>query len=154
MMSMNSHAVLGLSALLSLVASVVAASLFVWPRLWQMDHNDALVSLVAPHMFLRFIGLSFLVHGVVSPALPADFATPNAYGDLVAGILAIVPLLRLRREFAGPSRLCGCSTCGAPAICSTRFIREMSTRKLIQVTSALRITFRCSSFRLCLLLTD
>src|SRR5262245_21242789 len=54
-----------------------------------MDRNDALGLLVAPHMFLRFIGLSFLVQGVDSPSLPADFAVPAGYDDLVAAILAI-----------------------------------------------------------------
>jgi hypothetical protein len=41
-------------------------------------------------MFLRFIGLSFLVPGVVSASLPKSWAAPAAYGDLVAGILAII----------------------------------------------------------------
>ncbi len=46
-------------------------------------------------MFLRTIGLSFLVPGVVSPSLPATFAAPAAYGDLVAAILAITATLAL-----------------------------------------------------------
>jgi hypothetical protein len=46
-------------------------------------------------MFLRFLGLSFLVVGVVSPSLPAAFAKPAAYGDLVAGILAIAAMIAL-----------------------------------------------------------
>jgi hypothetical protein len=41
-------------------------------------------------MFLRFIGLSFLVPGVVSGSLPKAWAVPAAYGDFVAGILAII----------------------------------------------------------------
>jgi hypothetical protein len=95
---MNSHALLGLSALMSFVASIVAANLFVWPRLRIMDRRDALVPLVAPHMFLRAIGLGFLVPGVVSPTLPAAFAAPAAYGDFVAGILAIATTLALAKR--------------------------------------------------------
>jgi hypothetical protein len=34
-------------------------------------------------------GLSVLVPGVVSPALPSAFAAPAAYGDLVAALLAV-----------------------------------------------------------------
>jgi hypothetical protein len=49
-------------------------------------------------MFLRFIGLSFLVRGVVSPSLPAAFAVPAAYGDFVSGLLAIVAVLALSRR--------------------------------------------------------
>jgi hypothetical protein len=46
-------------------------------------------------MFLRFIGLSLLVPGVVSPLLPPAFAIPAAFGDFIAGILAIVATIGL-----------------------------------------------------------
>jgi len=59
---------------------------------------SALVLLVTPHLFLRFIGLSFLIPGVVSPELPAAFAAPAAYGELVAGILAIIATVALSRR--------------------------------------------------------
>ncbi len=95
---MNTHALLGLSALISLAASIVAATFWVWPKLRTMNQADALIPLVAPHMFLRFIGLSFLVPGVVSPALPAAFAAPAAYGDLVAGVLAIAATVSLAKR--------------------------------------------------------
>ena len=74
----------------SLISSIVAAALFVWPSLRAINSNQALIWLVAPHMFLRFIGLSFLVPGVVSSSLPRAWAMPAGYGDFVAGILAII----------------------------------------------------------------
>jgi hypothetical protein len=92
---MNAFAVFGVSILASFVSSLVAARSFAWPRLENTDRNRALTLLVAPHMFLRFIGLSFLVPGVVSPLLPAGFAIPAAYGDFIAGILAIVATIAL-----------------------------------------------------------
>jgi hypothetical protein len=46
-------------------------------------------------MFLRFLGLSFLVPGVVSPFLAPGFAVPAAYGDLVAAFLAIIATIAL-----------------------------------------------------------
>ncbi len=92
---MNAFALFGASILASFVSSMVAARLFAWPRLQNADPNRALTLLVAPHMFLRFIGLSLLVPGVVSPLLPAGFALPTAYGDLIAGILAIVATIAL-----------------------------------------------------------
>ncbi len=95
---MNTHALLGISALMSFVASGVAANLYVWPRLRAMHLSDALVPLVAPHMFLRTIGLSFLVPGVVSPSLPGGFAAPAAYGDLIAGIFAVAAILALAKR--------------------------------------------------------
>ena len=84
------RALFGISVLMSFVSSVVAAMLFVWPWLRTMNRNEALIRLVAPHMFLRFIGLSFLMRGVVSARLPDGFAVPAAYGDFVAGVLAII----------------------------------------------------------------
>jgi hypothetical protein len=92
---MNAFALFGASILASFVSSAVSARLFVSPRLQNTDPNHLLTLLVAPHMFLRFIGLSFLVPGVVSPLLPSGFAIPAAYGDFIAGILAIVATIAL-----------------------------------------------------------
>jgi hypothetical protein len=50
------------------------------------------------HSF-RFIGLAFLVPGVVLPDLPpafAAFARPAAYGDLTAAVLALLALAALQ----------------------------------------------------------
>jgi hypothetical protein len=97
---MDVRAIFGLSVLMSLVSSVVIARLYVWPWLRTRGRDQALVPLVAPHMFLRFIGLSFLVPGVVSPALPAAFAVPAAYGDFVAGILAVIATIALAKHLS------------------------------------------------------
>ena len=83
---------------MSAVSAVVIAKLYVWPWLRTMNRNDALIRMVAPHMFLRFIGLSFIVPGVVSPRLPSAFAIPAAWGDFVAGILAIVAMIALSKR--------------------------------------------------------
>ncbi len=77
-----------------------SAWLFVWPQLQTIDGRQALVWLVAPHMFLRFIGLSFLVPGVVSESLPKAWAAPAGYGDLGAGILAVIATTALARTAA------------------------------------------------------
>ncbi len=95
---MNSLALFGLSALASFVSSIVAARFIVWPQLQNAEQNRALTWLVAPQMFLRFVGLSVLVPGVVSPLLPSGFAVPVAYGDLVAGVLAVVAVIGLASE--------------------------------------------------------
>lgn len=87
---MSPRAIFGLSVLLGLASSSVAAALLVWPTLHTLDSRTALLWLVAPHMFLRFIGLSFLVPGVVSASLPKQWAAPAADGDFAAGVLAIV----------------------------------------------------------------
>ena len=96
--AMEVFALFGISMLMSLVSSAVLAKLHIWPRLRIANREHALVQLVAPHMFLRFIGLSFLVPGVVSASLPAAFAVPAAYGDFIAGILAIVATIALSQR--------------------------------------------------------
>lgn len=84
---MDPQGIFGISVLMNFVSSIVMAKLYVWPWLRTTNKNDALIRLVAPHMFLRFIGLSFLVPGVVSPQLPEAFAVPAGYGDFIAGYL-------------------------------------------------------------------
>ena len=83
---------------MNLVASSVFAKLYVYPRLRNVDQSDALALLVSPHLFLRFIGLSFLVPGVVAPSLPAAFAVPAAYGDGFTGIFAIIATIALAKR--------------------------------------------------------
>jgi len=95
---MDVRVIFGFSALMSFVSCVVIAQIYVWPWLRARARDQALVSLVAPNMFLRFIGLSLLVPGVVSPALPPAFAVPAAYGDFVAGILAITATIALAKH--------------------------------------------------------
>ena len=97
---MNARAAFGLSIFMSLLSSIVAAMLFVWPWLRVIDHQQALIWLVAPHMFLRFIGISFLVPGVVSGSLPRAWSAPAGYGDFVAGVLAIVTTVALAETAA------------------------------------------------------
>lgn len=100
---MTSDALFGISVLLCFVAFGVVTALYIWPRLRAMGREEALTALVVPHTF-RFVGLSFLVPGVVSPSLPHAFAAPTAYGDLVAALLALATIAALvaRASFALP----------------------------------------------------
>src|SRR5262245_44403249 len=91
---MNSDALFGLSILMSFLAVGLVTKVYIWPRLRVMPRTDALIPLVIPHTF-RFVGLSFLIPGVVSPSLSPAFTVPAAYGDLVAAILAGVATLAL-----------------------------------------------------------
>lgn len=75
----------------SFVAWSYVVARYVWPRLRGRARSDALRPLLVLHSF-RFMGLAFLVGGVVSPELPARFAHSAAYGDLVAALLALLAL--------------------------------------------------------------
>jgi len=120
---MDVRLIFALSALMSFVSCSVIAKLYVWPWLGARARDQALVSLVAPHMFIRSLGLSFLVPGVVSPLLPAAFAVPAAYGDLVAGILAIAATIALAKRASWAIAAVWRSTFGARLICYLRFTR-------------------------------
>jgi hypothetical protein len=86
---MDSKLIIGISVAFCFVAFGRVFQLYIWPRLQDLPRDDALNLLVAPHMF-RFVGLSFLYPGVVSPNMSPAFANPAAYGDLAAAVLAVI----------------------------------------------------------------
>jgi hypothetical protein len=79
------------------IAWGIVAMRYIWPRLRLLPWAEALRPLLILHSF-RFVGLSFLVHGVVSPDLPAAFTHPAAYGDIAAATLALLSLATLRNR--------------------------------------------------------
>jgi hypothetical protein len=78
----------------SLIAWGIVAARYIWPELRHRERAEALRPLLILHSF-RFIGLAFLVPGVVSTDLPPAFAHSAAYGDIIAAILALFSLLLL-----------------------------------------------------------
>ncbi|GEJ55967.1 hypothetical protein [Anaeromyxobacter diazotrophicus] len=80
----------------SLVAWGIVTARYVWPALRLRPRAEALRPLLMLHAF-RFVGLAFLVPGVVSPGVPPAFAYPAAYGDLIAATLALLSLWSLPR---------------------------------------------------------
>lgn len=93
---MQPQLVFFVSVAFGFVAWGVVTAGYIWPRLRHKARSDALQPVLMLHSF-RFLGLATLVPGVVSPDLPAEFARPEAYGDLVAAILALLALLLLPR---------------------------------------------------------
>ena len=91
---MSEQACFFVSILFSFVAWGVVTGSLIWPELRRRGRDDALRPLLMFHSF-RFVGLSFLVPGVVSPDLPAVFAESAAYGDIVAAALALLALALL-----------------------------------------------------------
>ena len=80
----------------SLIAWGIVSARYIWPELCLRPRAEALRPLLILHSF-RFIGLAFLVPGVVSPDLPPAFAHSAAYGDIGAAMLALLALISLRR---------------------------------------------------------
>jgi len=82
------------SMVFSFVSWSVVASSLILPELRRRGRVEALRPLLMLHSF-RFVGLAFLVPGVVSPDLPAVFAEGAAYGDIIAAALALLTLALL-----------------------------------------------------------
>ena len=92
---MPSPVLFGISAAFGLAAWGAVAYHYIWPALAERSSPENLRPILLLHAF-RFIGLAFMVPGVVSSELPAAFAQPVAYGDLMTAILALLALATLR----------------------------------------------------------
>ncbi|HEV2136522.1 MAG TPA: hypothetical protein VGR47_20045 [Terracidiphilus sp.] len=83
-----------ISVAFSFVVWGMVAARYIWPALRRRSQAESLRPLLIFNSF-RFLGLAFLIPGVVSPDLPLTFARDAAYGDLLAGMLALLSLLLL-----------------------------------------------------------
>ena len=83
--------IFGISVLLAFVVWGLIGARYLWPALRDRPRTEALRPVLFLHAF-RFVGLAFLVPGVVSPDLPAGFAQPAAYGDLATSLLALLAI--------------------------------------------------------------
>ena len=84
----------GISVAFGLAAWGAVAWHYIWPALRERPSPENLKPILLLHGF-RFLGLAFVVPGVVSPELPAAFAQPVAYGDFITAILALLALAAL-----------------------------------------------------------
>src|SRR4029077_17483417 len=87
-------ALFGISVTFGLAVWGAVAWQYIWPALKERPSPENLKPILLLHGF-RFLGLAFVVPGVVSPELPAAFAQPVAYGDLISAILALLALATL-----------------------------------------------------------
>ncbi len=92
---MSPQTIFQMHLVLGYLACLLCFGVHVLPRLKAMERVDAQRIIATVHSF-RFLGLVFLLPGVVGPNLPAGFATFAAYGDLATGLLAILALLTVR----------------------------------------------------------
>ena len=101
---MDMLAIFGLQIFLSLVLYSLLAKWFLAPWLKGMTQRQGLFWLTLPHA-TRHVGMVFLVPGVVSQSLPSSFSVAAAYGDLAAGVLALLVLVALRSRWSGTTAL-------------------------------------------------
>jgi hypothetical protein len=91
---MQAQVAFGISVLLAFVVWGMIGARYIWPALRDRPRTEALRPVLLLHAF-RFVGLAFLVPGVVSPDLPDGFAQPAAYGDLATTMLALLAIATL-----------------------------------------------------------
>jgi hypothetical protein len=91
---MQPQLVFVISVLMGFVVWGMIGARYIWPALRSRPRTEALRPVLQLHTF-RFVGLAFLVPGVVSPDLPDAFAQPAAYGDLATSILALLAIATL-----------------------------------------------------------
>jgi len=84
----------GISVAFGLTAWGAVTWQYIWPALRERPSPESLKPILLLHGF-RFLGLAFMVPGVVSTDLPAAFAEPVAYGDFITAILALLALATL-----------------------------------------------------------
>ena len=125
-----------ISIVFAFIAWGLVTAFYIWPDLRRRSLPEALRPILVLHSF-RFLGLAFLIPGVVSPDLPAAFAAPAAYGDLIA---AVWHYWRWRCCGADSGSLwSGFSMCGGPRTSSTRSMRAIASTS-IPASSAPRIS--------------
>jgi hypothetical protein len=72
----------------------IVARLYLFPRLAILPVRAVMQPILLLHA-LRHLGLMFLASGAVLPGMPAAFAYPAAFGDLIAALLALAALFAL-----------------------------------------------------------
>lgn len=88
---MPTELVLPISMAMALIAWSLIFAWYVHPVLKRQSLDLAVRPLLLLHLF-RYVGLMFLIPGVTAEPLDPRFATPAAYGDLVAALLALAAL--------------------------------------------------------------
>ena len=91
---MPSPVLFGISVAFGLAVWGAVAWNYIWPALRERPSPENLKPILLLHGF-RFLGLAFVVPGVVSRELPTTFGQPVAYGDFVTAILALLALAML-----------------------------------------------------------
>jgi hypothetical protein len=90
----------GGSAVAGIIGWATIFATIIWPRMKQQPMVEQLKILTAINFF-RYFATTTLIIGLVSRNLPAGFADPAAFGDLISLGLAYVAFIGLQRSKAG-----------------------------------------------------
>jgi hypothetical protein len=87
----NSVNILTVNLVFSTFVCWLAARIYLLPRLSELSPRTVLLPILLLHA-MRHLGLMFLAPGAVYAGLPAEFAYPAAYGDLLTALLAVAAI--------------------------------------------------------------
>jgi hypothetical protein len=90
--------ILTVNLLFSTLVFWVAARLYLFPRLDQLEPRSILLPILLLHSF-RHLGLMFLAPGATYAGIPSEFAYPAALGDLLAAVLALAAIASAARSW-------------------------------------------------------
>jgi hypothetical protein len=88
--------ILTVNLLFSTLVFWVAARLYLFPKLHELEPRAVLLPILLLHSF-RHLGLMFLAPGAVYAGIPPQFAYPAALGDLLAALLALAAIPAVAR---------------------------------------------------------
>jgi len=89
--------ILTVNLLFSTLVFLTAARLYLLPKLGEWEPRTILLPILLLHA-TRHLGLMFLAPGAVYPGVPAQFAYPAAFGDLLAAVLALIAIPAVARR--------------------------------------------------------
>ena len=95
---MDAFTIFGIQNFFSFLVFGLLAWWYAWPWLRSIDRTTAFTALTFVHAS-RSIGATVLVTSVAGTALPRDFASAVAYGDLATTAVAVITLIALRARF-------------------------------------------------------
>lgn len=94
----------GGSAAAGIVAWATIFATIIWPKMSQQPMVQQLKTLTAISFF-RYFATTMFITGLITRKLPAGFADPAVFGDLISLALAYIAFIALRRSPAGQPRL-------------------------------------------------
>ena len=90
--------ILVVSLIMGVILYGLIAKWYIVPVLDKHPRDIALLPLILLHCF-RYLGLSFLVPGVVAADISSSFALPTAYGDFLTALLGLIAVVALRNHW-------------------------------------------------------
>jgi hypothetical protein len=92
--------ILTANLLLSTFVFWAAGRIYVLPKLPRLRPQTVLLPILLLHSF-RHLGLMFLAPGATYAGIPAQFAYPAAFGDLLVAVLAMAAIVPVAKDARG-----------------------------------------------------